>query len=766
MRKFQYLSVLLLIKCSFVFSQVGEIRGFVYDKQTGEPIIFTNVYLKGTSRGVVTDVNGYYSLTKIPIGSYTIVSTYLGYDTANIKVEVQNNKISTVNLYIEKTTFNIKEIEVRDKRTEREKEVNISEIKITPKLVSKIPSIGGEPDFAQYLQVLPGVIFTGDQGGQIYIRGGTPVQNKVLLDGMTIYNPFHSIGLFSVFDMDYVRNIDVYTGGFNAEYGNRISAIMDIKTRDGNRKKFSGKVSTGTFNSKAILEGPIKKWEIGKGSSSFLFSSRVSYLDKTAPVIYDYADSNGLPYTFADFYGKVSFNAVGGTKASFFGFNFNDKVNFTNTTTYKWTASGAGGQFLFVPAASSTTIEGNFAYSDYQIEQTEEDGAPRFSYINGFEGGLDFNYYPGDDAVRYGVDISGFKTQFEYTNSFDRKVEQTEFTTELAGYIRYKKIINKLVIDPGFRMQYYASLQELSMEPRLGLKYNLTQYLRVKFAGGYYSQNLISARSDRDVVNLFYGFLSGPDDLPNYFRGDEVKTRLQKATHAIGGFELDLGQNSYLNVEGYLKNFTQLTNINRNKVFDNNPPFLDKPAELREDYIIEKGKAYGLDFTYQYDKSPFYFWFVYSLSYVERTDENMTYFPHWDRRHNINILASYFFGKNKSWEASLRWNYGSGFPFTQSQGFYPKINFVGQGINTNYVTENPGLGITFGPINDGRLSDYHRLDGSVKKTFTMKKDQKLEITASVINIYNRKNIFYFNRVSFSRVNQLPILPSLSVSYKW
>src|SRR5204862_2356678 len=122
-----------------------------------------------------------------------------------------------------------------------------------------VPSVGGDPDLAQYLQIIPGVIFTGDQGGQLYIRGGTPIQNLVLLDGMVIYNPFHSIGLFSVLDPDIIRGADVYTGGFNADYGGRISSIMDITTRDGNKKRLSGKVSATTFTSKLIFEGPMKK---------------------------------------------------------------------------------------------------------------------------------------------------------------------------------------------------------------------------------------------------------------------------------------------------------------------------------------------------------------------------------------------------------------------------------------------------------------------------------------------------------------------------
>ena len=156
--------------------------------------------------------------------------------------------------------------------------------KIDPIIINKLPSVG-EPDIAQYLQVLPGVVFTGDQGGQLYIRGGLPVQNKVLLDGLIVYNPFHSIGLFSVFDNDIMKNADVYSAGFGAEYGGRTSSIMDITTRDGNKKRHSGKISASTFGAKTTLEGPLLKLnDEGNTSISYLFSAKHSYLPQTSKI--------------------------------------------------------------------------------------------------------------------------------------------------------------------------------------------------------------------------------------------------------------------------------------------------------------------------------------------------------------------------------------------------------------------------------------------------------------------------------------------------
>src|ERR1041385_6638354 len=253
--------------CSGVFAQTGDIRGFVYFSENAEAAIYTIVYLKGTTYGSTTDLNGFFSISRVPPGTYTLQVTSVGYDTIRTEVILKDGDIITKKLYLKKSVIEIKEYEVSAEREKAKTEVGISVLTVTPKEMKQVPTIGGEADLAQYIQVVPGVVFTGDQGGQFYIRGGSPVQNKVLLDGMIIYNPFHSIGLFSVFDQDIIRGVDIYTGGFNAQYGGRISSVMDITTRDGNKKRLGGKVGVNSFTSKLILEGPISKLDEESGGS-------------------------------------------------------------------------------------------------------------------------------------------------------------------------------------------------------------------------------------------------------------------------------------------------------------------------------------------------------------------------------------------------------------------------------------------------------------------------------------------------------------------
>ena len=203
-------SILVLLFPLLILAQQTSIKGFVYEKGSGEPIMFANVFLKGTPHGVATDINGYYNITKIKAGTYSLVIRCLGYDSVSVKVTVKEGEILSKSFHLEESSVMLHDIEISAEKQERTEQVYTSIVKVTPKQITQLPSIGGEPDFAQYLQVIPGVVFTGDQGGQLYIRGGSPIQNKVLLDGMVIYNPFHSIGFFSVFDSDIMRNADVH----------------------------------------------------------------------------------------------------------------------------------------------------------------------------------------------------------------------------------------------------------------------------------------------------------------------------------------------------------------------------------------------------------------------------------------------------------------------------------------------------------------------------------------------------------------------------
>ena len=769
----------LLFTTLTAVAQDNSVKGFVYEESTGEPMMFTNVYLKGTTFGGSTDENGYFNINRIPDGHYTLLITSVGYDTISESFNLSKGQTISRKYFLKETSQQLETVTITADKIEARTETKTSVITVTPKTITKIPSVGGQADFAQYLQVVPGVIFTGDQGGQLYIRGGSPIQNKVLLDGMVVYNPFHSIGLFSVFDTDIIRNADVYTGGFGAEYSGRISSVMDISTRDGNKKRFSGKVGANTFGAKVMLEGPLKKAKTPDDvSMSFILSAKNSYLEQSSKYIYSYASENGLPFNFQDIYGKISLNAPNGSKFNLFGFSFNDQVNnYMSLSDFGWNSFGAGTNFLVIPGKSPVMIEGNIAYSSYSSRMKDTDNPERFSKISGFNAGFDFTQFMGKSTLKYGIEMLGYTTNYVTYSVYghQRIGGEPENSTELGAYVKYKATLGKFLIEPSFRFQYYPSvtLGGLSPEPRMAIKFNATEWLRLKAAAGMYSQNFVAATSDRDVVNLFYGFLSGIDNMPSTFNGQEIKSYLQKANHYILGAEFDLGSNVTVNVEGYWKDFVQLTNINRNKIYAETEQNTNVPDLLKKDFTKETGDAYGCDISLKFENQHWYLWAVYALGFVTREYEKVVdndvvlaqYAPHFDRRHNINLILTYTAGAKRQWEFSGRWNFGSGFPFTQVQGFYEYYSFQ-DGINFDYTSTNGELGVLYGELNEGRLPTYHRFDIDVKRKFYFTENIMLEVDLSVTNVYNRNNVFYVNLITSDVARQLPILPTLGLTFSF
>jgi hypothetical protein len=778
--------LLILMLASFAAeAQTGTIKGFVYDRRTGEPLIYTNVGLQGTSYGAQTDLNGYYSITGIPVGGYTLFTTQLGFDTATAAVDITSGGLITKNLQLNPkgqlggtSGIQLKDVQVTSRKTEQLTQIRAGTTTITPRDIKLLPSAGGEPDLAQFLQVTPGVVFTGDQGGQLYIRGGSPSQTGILLDGVTIYNPFHSIGLYSVFETDAIRSADVSTAGFNAEYGNRTSAIVDVRTKDGNKNRLSGKLSVSPIMARAMLEGPIVKRKNDEaGSTTFLLSIKNSYLDKTSTSVYEGLGkpfSTGLPYSFTDLYGKVTFSGGSGSKLNLFGFSFDDKANVINPNSglsladFHWKAIGAGSTFVVTPGSSAALISGKFAYSRYDIDfmEASRPGFPRTSAINGFEGGIDFTYFlRGYSQLKYGIELSGQSTSLNYRNN-DSILSTVDRNNTLASlFLMYRKnIAQKFIIEPGLRIQYYSSLNVVSPEPRIGMKYNATQNVRFKAAAGIYSQNIISTKSDRDIVNFFTGFTLSPSETIKDQNGKDVNNNLLRAYHGVIGVEVDaFGVNFTL--EPWYKKFTRVIELNRNR-----------QATDPSSFQAGEGEAYGVDLAARYSKGRVYLWGTASYQSVTNTfrvqttngtTEMQTYATPFDRRFNLNLVAAYTAGRRRDWELSARYNLGSPFPFTQTQGFFENVNPTATGLNTNVAGQNGSLGLIYSnEINGGRLSYYHRLDLSVRKRFIFTTTRNLEVTAAVTNAYNRNNIFYVDRISNERIYQLPIFPSVNATFNF
>lgn len=787
-RRIGLLSILLLLSFITGFAQSNTaIKGFVYDKESGEPMPSVLLVLKGTNVGVQTDVNGYYSM-QVPAGPFTVYTVLLGYDTASFSGKVDAGQVISHKFFINPRATTLGDVEISAAAKEKITKVNIGTTTVTPREMKLLPSAGGEPDIAQYLQVVPGVVFTGDQGGQLYIRGGNTTQTGILLDGVTIYNPFHSIGLYSVFETDAIRNVDVLTGGFGAQYGNRTSAIIDVHTKDGNKNRVVGKLSVSPIMARGMLEGPLMKPKKEGGSSlSFLLSAKHSYLESTSKSLYGSFGEpfkSGLPYQFTDLYGKVTLSADNGSKLNVFGFDFDDKASILNAEThvdaadYHWNAKGGGMTFVVTPGNSSALIDGKFAYSKYNVSFDQlGSGIPRKTGIDGFEGGINFSYFlPHYSLLKYGIEVSGYHTSLNYSSDFNQSITLDRQSTLAAVFVEYRRNFgDKFILDPSIRVQYYSSISKVSPEPRLGLKYNITDNVRLKAGAGLYSQNIISTKSDRDIVNFFSGYLLSPDQTITNTKGEPIATNLQTAYHLLGGLEVDVNRLEF-NLEPWYKNFTRNIELSRVKAFSSDP-----------DFLAGYGKAWGVDLSAKYSHNRVFLWTVLSYQNVNYTTlvpdsipynfynatsvsdryHEQTYPTPFDRRFNMNILAAYTAGKKSDWDLSVRYNLGSPFPFTQTQAFWENISSSSSTINSNYTQANGAIGVLYGQqINGGRLSWYHRLDISVKKRFKISQFSNLEATFSITNVYDRDNIFYVDRYTNAKVYQLPVFPSLNLTWNF
>lgn len=765
----------------------NEIKGAVTDEK-GEPVIGATALVEEIKAGAFSNELGVFSISKVPSGKYTLRITSLGYDTIRQAVDLSNlsGKILKLSFTLKEKSTQLEEVVITDEVVGKIDPVKlkIGESRISTRQIKLMPSLGSA-DLAQYLQVLPGVITSGDQGGQLFVRGGTPIMNMVLLDGMIIYAPFHSIGVFSVFDPEYIRTTDVYSGGFGAEYGGRVSSVMDVRTRNGNLNNFSVKVHTNPFTSGVLMEGPMSKKNKPGSGSSYLLSWRECRLDKTSPMLYkNLTDTFGLPYKFRDIYGKMTFTGQG-NRLNLFGFSHGDDVNLAFPSDVSWNAYGGGMNFQYLPSQSKVIMTGNIAYSGYKtMMNSVNETFPRSSQIQGLNSNLNFAYIIRNmDELSYGIQILSFGTNFIFTNAYGNRVVQEESNTELAMYLKYRRVFKRnmpdggtakkprAVLEPGLRGHFFNDKNYFSLEPRLKGKLNFNRF-SLHAATGLYAQNLVSSGSDMDVVNFFQGIMTAPENLPN----PTQKHSLQTAAHLVGGTEIELFENLETTIEGWYKKFTQITTINRFKLFPVDP-----------DFIVETGTAYGADVSLKYDRKGVYLYANYGLAFINRDNGQQVYPASFDRRHTANTVASWSRGsvydrqlkqakedgrvglaykpkfESSRWEFGGRWSLGSGFPFTQTQGFFEKLSFSADGSQTNYANQNGNLGILLNPnINQGRLPYFHRLDVSIKRRFQVANRFLFELNVSVYNTYNRDNIFYIDRIRYTRVNQLPLIPSAGI----
>jgi hypothetical protein len=601
MKNINVLILLLILSLpGKIHGQNGTVKGFIYDADTRQPLKMVNVSAGPAGNGALTNEEGFFIISRLPEGEITLKAFCLGYDTAVGKMTLKGNETIIRNMTLSSSAYELGEVIVTGTR-ERFAQRKISEISIIPAEIKLTPSVGGMPDIMQHIQALPGVVTRGDIGGQVYIRGGTPVQTKVLLDESVIYNPVHSIGLFSVFDNDYLRNVDFYTGGFDAEYGGCLSSVIDISSKNPNSVNWSGKIDISTIASKLLIEGPvIRDSTLENISLSVLLSMKASHFERASEWFYSYLDQD-LPFYFQDIYAKTTLQLGKGFSLNLSAYNFKDRVSETNTfKTFGWNSGGFSLNMLMMPASVPILIKTYLAGSFYDMTLNEPNYDSRFSKVGSISAGMKFYRYLNRQIVKYGFDFTDLSTTYRYfTNSYNN-YEQEENSNELSGFVDYQGNFGRWVLEGGFHGAYYTTLKKFSPEPRLAVRFLILDNLAIKSAAGLSAQNLVGAASDKDIVNFFQGYLSAPVDMVGASGLYQDDFYLQKAGHLVAGLEYDFSDKLFLGFEAYYKNYTQLINFNKNKLF-NKKDFPNAPSYLSGTFVSETGFAKGIELSAKYD---------------------------------------------------------------------------------------------------------------------------------------------------------------------
>ena len=296
MKLLKRVSLTTLVWLGVIFSQQApfQVFGFITDSTSGEALIGANVFIRESGQGMATDNNGYYVLSNISIAEPKLIVSYVGYEKYELKLDFSKNGSQNINVSLKPESIELMQVDVTAEEIERLNKIEPSRVNLSPRILKSQPSLA-EPDIFRTIQSLPGVLTTSEFSTGLVIRGGNTDQNLILLDGITVYNPSHLGGLFSNFIVDAVKDAELIKGGYNAEYGGRLSAVLDIRSREGNRNKIEGSSSISLLTAQSTIEGPIP-------GGAFLVAGRRTYFDKVLPYVTDNFD---LPYYFYDLQGHV-----------------------------------------------------------------------------------------------------------------------------------------------------------------------------------------------------------------------------------------------------------------------------------------------------------------------------------------------------------------------------------------------------------------------------------------------------------------------------
>jgi hypothetical protein len=727
---------ILLLFPLLVFAQGADVRGVVSDSTTGEKIPFANVTILDINRGASSNVQGFYLIPNLLPGRYTFSASSVGYVTRSITVEVRGVQPVTINFRLPSKPVELSEVTVTSTAKRELTEIHTSVHVLEQRDIHAVP-IAAQEDIFRSIGMLPGVVSTSDVSSQFYVRGGGGDQNLILLDGMRIYNPYHAFGIFSVFDPDIVKTTEVYTGAYPADYGGRLSSVVSMTTKDGGSHSISGRANINFLSSKLQVDGP------AGDDITWLVSGRKSLFSQTFTKFLN----KDLPLSFYDAFGKIVLqSAESQAKYGFQTFLSGDdlKTSDPNQPDYYWRTSAAGfiGSGLISDRLyiTSTWYESRIS-AERDAKQSKSISA---AFTSVLETGMRANataYLDSGDLFFFGFEFSFPTLDYTTTNSFGARSELTSSIVDASASVRYQTAPGPMRADVGIFFDIGSLFTRSGgievVQPRINISYELWDTWKAKIALGRFTQSIVTVNNEDDVISVFDAWIRVPE---------EMKT--ERSDHLVVGIGGNVLPTLSTNVEAYYKEFGSLVLYNRDKVGPTDP-----------DYIAGTGHAYGIESMIRYGSDLFDLYAAYTVSSTIVRSNGFTYFPRYDRRHNLNVLTVVHVAPGL--EATLRWTFGSGFPYSQSVGYYDRLNMQNL-FRGSYLGETGNPYIILGDKNGARLPAYHRLDASASYRFTI---QPFTGSAgvSIINVYNHKNIFYFDRKTGEQTYMLPFFPTANLT---
>ena len=731
---------------SDAWGQEAAVQGILLDGGTSQPLRGATVVLEQAGRVVrsaLTDRNGLFQIPGLSPGVYQLRITSVGYATHEETIELGSGQRQTTNRSLTPTPVELAGIDIvsRDPgAVQRE----LGRQTITARDLARVPTPAASADLVSYLQMQPGVIGSGDRGGQLFIRGGTASENLALMDGMIVYQPFHITGFFSAFPAELVDRAEFYPGGFGPRYTGRISSVLDVTMRDGNRNERAVKASVSPFLAEAVVEGPLGARE---DRLSYIASIRRSLVEETSPWLL----GEKQPLGFDSQYLRLSLlSADGGSRCAFTAMRTRDRGGLDpedRQSRVGWRNALVGGRCSTL--TGETFMDVRFGWAGLGSEAITRGASEFTSSVSRVFAEGDFSRLIGRVRLNAGVHMHFEDAAYELQQLLAVDGEKDDDWVAGGAFAELE-----IPIGAGLRVLPGAAWSAMmarpsSVEPRLRASWRVSGLNDAELSGafGSYEQRLAGIADRRDASSIFTAWVRTPNE-----------SRM-RALHAQASWQQGLGASFSYSVDAHYRHMHDLPVVTWSTI-----------ARFSPDLSLAEGRSYGGDARMEYRTGPLYLFGAYAYSWTEYRSAQadfgvwfgepvQTFHPSHDRRHQVSVLASYGIG---GFDLAAHWELGSGFPFTRPLGFDELIRFPADGNQLPRVNRTLGeTRLLLDRPYNARMPATHRLDVSVNRAVPIGSRQ-LELQAGVINLYDQPNIFYYDVFTNRRIDQLPLAPYVSV----